>query len=148
MTTLESGGQAHLENPLDNIQIKAQGAKVHMEEPFVPHQAQQHQCSRDVLGDDGGQGHAVHTHVETQHKGQGQHHIDDTGHCEEVQGAAGVSLRPQDCRAEVIEHVGGHTAEINAKIQSRQINDVGRRGHPHQHLPAEGDARYHQQNTA
>ena len=78
-----------------------------------------------------------HAHLEAQYKHQVQYHIDDAGHGKEIQGPAGVALGTEDGCAKVIEHIGGHTAEINAQVQGGQVNDVGRGGHPYQHLPAE-----------
>ena len=99
-----------------------------------------------VPEDDGGQGHAGYAHVEGDDKDQVQHHIDHTGNAQEVQGAAGVPLGPENGAAEVIEHIGGHTAEVDPQVQGGQADDVVRGGHELQHLAAEeytGDEQDH-----
>ena len=62
---LESGGQPYLEDAPDHRPVQPQLAELQTEGTRLPHETAQDQGGGDVLGDDGGQGHAVYVHPET-----------------------------------------------------------------------------------
>lgn len=145
---LEPGGQAHLEDAPHHLHVQPQRPQVHPEGTLVPHQGQQHQDGGHVLGDDGSQGHAGHVHMEDDDEHQVQNHVDDTCGGEEVEGPLGVPLGPEDGGAEVIEHVAGHSAEVDPQVHGGQADDVLRGAHELQHLPAQQQAQAHQHHAA
>ena len=79
------------------------------------YQAQQHQPRGDALGN---------------HRGYKQ----------EVQGPLGVPHSPQDSRAKVVEHAGGHANEIDAHVQAGLVQHLFGGAHQLQHGRRQGDA--------
>ena len=57
-------------------------------------QGNEHKRGGNTLGDDGGQGNTLHTHVEHQHKYQIQHRVDDGADHQEVEGPLGIAHSP------------------------------------------------------
>ena len=77
-----------------------------------------------------------------------QHDVDHARQREEVQRPLGVSLRPQQGGAEVIDHGGWHAQEVDPQIQGRQIQHVRRGLHPDQDGPGPKDAHHRQDQAA
>ena len=90
------------------------------------HQAAHHQEGGQVLGNGSGQGHARHIHVKDHHEKDVQAGVGDAGGGEEEQGPLGVSNGPQDARAKVVDHHGGHPQKDDAHIEDRLVQQVGR----------------------
>ena len=59
-----------------------------------------------------------------------------------------VTLGPEDGRAEVVEHVGGHAAEVDPQIHRGQPDHLRRGGGPHQQLAGQDRPRGHQDHAA
>ena len=110
------------------------------------HQAQQHQGGGNALGNHRGDGNALHAHVEHDDEQQVQQHVDDTGNQQEVQGPLGIPHRPQDGRAEVVEHHHGHAHKVNAHVQHRLVDDVGGGAHQLQQRPGQANAHKDEDN--
>ena len=81
-------------------------------------------------------------------KEQIQHDVDHTRQGEEVQGAAGVALRPQQGGTEVIDHGGGHPQEVDPQIQRRQVQYIVRSLHPDQNGPGPQNTDHRQEQAA
>lgn len=81
-------------------------------------------------------------------KDQVQDHIGHASHRQEIEGPPGVPLGPEDGRAEVIEHIGGHPTEVDAQIEGGETDHILRRAHQLQHLPAQQRAHYQKDQTA
>ena len=122
--------------------------KMHLVGPFAAHEAQQHQHRGDGLGNHRGDGHALYPHAQDDDEEQVQHHVDDAGEEQEVQGPLGVPHRPEDGRAEVIQHHHGHAAEVDAHVQHRLVDDVLGGAHHLQQGPGQGDAHEDEEHAA
>ena len=81
-------------------------------------------------------------------KKQVQHHVDDAGGKQEIEGPLGVPHRPQNGGAKIIEHGGGHAREDDAHIEHRVVDHVGGGVHHLQQGPGQADAQKDQHEPA
>ena len=87
-----------------------------MKGAFFFHEQDGDHEGRDRLADDGGQRHARHAHLEQDDEDEVQHHIDDAGHSQTVQRAAGVAHGAQQRGVEVVQHGHRHPDEVDLQI--------------------------------
>ena len=139
-TALNARGQADLHHAPQLILFQPQAAQVHPVGRVGLYQAQQHQPRGNTLGNHRGNGHAGHIQVEADDKEQVQHHVDDSRQEQEVQRPLGIPHRPQDGRAEVIEHAGRHADEIDAHVQAGLVQHLLWGAHQLQHGRCQGNA--------
>ena len=79
------------------------------------------------MGDDGGERHTKYAEAEGQHKGQIQHHVDDAGKDQEIQGRSGIAQRPQDSGGPVVEGDADDPGAGGSHVGDRVADDVVRR---------------------
>ena len=145
---LHSRGKADADHQDQAGFMDLQFVQVQAVHAFLADQAAQDQKGGNALGDHGGDGHAGDAHMENDDEDQVQDDVHHAGGEQEVQGAFGVAHRPQDGRAEVVEHGGGHTDEIDPHVQRRLIQHVVRRAHEGQKRLCQKDADENQDHAA
>jgi hypothetical protein len=87
------------------------------------------QPCRHRVGEDGGDGDAVHAPVQDQHEEQVHEHVQDAGEEQGKERPPAVPLAAQHCGAEVVNHLEGHTHQVQAKVKLRQVHHICRRCH-------------------
>ena len=132
--TLKAGGQADLQDLEHSPLFQSQPFQVQMEGTLLLYHAPYHQGGGDILGNDGGQRHSGHIHLQGNHKNQIQEHIDHAGEGEKIQRPLRVPLGPQDGCAEIVDQVGRHAQEIDAQVHGGQVDDIRGGGGPLQQL--------------
>ena len=131
--SLNSGGDAHLHDLLELDGVDLQLPEVQPQRTGLLHEAADHQCGRNALGDHGGQCHACHIHVEVDDKDQIQDHVDNAG-CEQViERSLGIAAGPQQSGAKVVEHGGGHAGEVDPQVERGQTD------HCQEHAAVQGE---------
>ena len=137
---LDAGGQAHPDDLQQDGAADPHLFGVQLVAGAGLHQAAHHQEGGQVLGNGSGQGHARHIHMKGHHEKDVQAGVGDAGGGEEEQGPLGVADSPQDARAKVVDHHGGHPQKDDAHIEDRLVQQVGRGVHPAQKGRQQGDA--------
>ena len=122
--TFQTVGQTEPDNTTDDTAVQRQPAKIQMQRAGLLRQAANDEERGEVLGEDGGQRHAVGGHMEADHKDQVQSDIQNTGCSQKIEGAFRITLRAEDRRAEIIDQAGGGTEEVDPDIERRHIDDV------------------------
>ena len=145
---LQTGGQTDLQDLHQRPLVEAQMPQVEVKGAFFFHEQDGDHKGGDRLADDGGQRHARHAHLEQDDEDEVQHHIDDAGHSQTVQRAAGVAYGAQQRGVEVVQHGHRHPDEVDLQIQRRKVNDVFRAGHQFQQAACREKADKGQQHTA
>ena len=84
-------------------------------------QAAQYKQGGNTLGYDGCCGYTCHPHIKADDKDQIQDHIDNAGGKKEIQGPLGIPGRPQDSRAEIVQHGGRHADKKNTHKRLNKI---------------------------
>ena len=126
---LEACGETHAEDLLQLAAVDAQLLRVQVDGAVGAEEADDHQHHADDLAHHRGNGHARHAHVEYDHQKQVQKHIHDAGDRQVIQGTAGVAHGAEDGGTEVVEHIGGHTHEVDLHIQGSGVDHVIRAAH-------------------
>ena len=145
---LDAGRQAHPDDLQQDGGADLQLPEAELVAGVRLHQAAHHQEGGQVLGQGGGQGHARHIQVEGHHKKDVQAGVGDAGGGQEKEGPLGVPDGPQDARAKVVDHHGGHAQKDDPHIEHRLVQQVGRGVHPAQQGGQQGDARQDQHRAA
>ena len=122
--------------------------QVEVEGTFLPDEQDGDHDSGNGLADDGRQRHTGHAHLEEDDEHEVQHHIDDAGHGQTVERAAGVAHSTQQRRAEVVQHGHGHPDEVDLQVEGRKANDIFRAGHQFQQTARRKEAYKGQQHAA
>ena len=73
--------------------------------------------------------------MEPDHQQQVQQDVDQAGNHQINHGAFCIPDRPHDRRAEIVQHIGRHSQEIDPHIQRRSVDHVRRRIHQAQQVP-------------
>ena len=126
---------------LHRLQIQAQGT-------VLFGQAEDDQPCGHILGDGGGQGDPRYIHIQQNDRNQVQNDVDHARDDQEIQGALGVPLGPQDGGPEVICHGGRHSQKIDPQIDGRLVDHISGRRHPHQKLPRHHHAEHQHKHAA
>ena len=114
---------------------------------FLGQKKIQYKSTADTVGQHGGKTYAYYMQMEHHNKQQVQKDVYDSckGQGQERPGA--VAFGAQDGRTEVVEHHGGHAAEIDAQIQSGQIYDLFGCAHKCQYRAGDEDSDYKKEKT-
>ena len=92
-----------------------------------PQQHKEGHDRRQYLGQDRGDPHACHCHIQDHHEEKVQDDIDAAGGNEEIKGAAGISDGPEDAGSHVVDHGGDHTEKIDPHVGDGVCHDILRR---------------------
>ena len=103
-------------------------------------QADQDQHHADHLAGHRGNRHTRHIHVKDNDQQQIQQDVHQTGDHQIIQRTLRVPHRPQDGRAEVIQHIGRHPQEKNPDIQRRPVDHIRRGIHQLKQRPGQQKA--------
>ena len=145
---LQAGGQTDLQDLQQSSFVEAQMPQVEVEGTFLPDEQDGDHDSGNGLADDGRQRHTGHAHLEEDDEHEVQHYIDDAGHGQTVERAAGVAHSTQQRRAEVVQHGHGHPDEVDLQVEGRKANDIFRAGHQFQQTARRKEAYKGQQHAA
>ncbi len=126
---LKAGGKADADDIDKHILLDAELFQLQVERAGLGHETAQDQEGGDVLGDDGGNGHAGYIQMEDDDQYRVQYHIDHAGDGQKEHGPLGVAPGPEKGAAKVIEQHGGHTHEVDTQIEGGQVDDILRGGH-------------------
>ena len=137
---LQRCGNADMDNLTKHFTVKTDFGHIQVDAGTGAQQGENGQHGGNGLGDDGGVGHALHTHVENDHEQQIQNGIDHRCGHQKVKGTAGVAHGTQDACAHVIEHQTGHAGEIDRQVGGRLAKDLAGGLHKTQHDGGHGYA--------
>ena len=112
----DARGQAQQAQLFGQVAVGHQGAQVHVH--HIPHgtQADQAQQAGDRLGNDGGPGHARHTHAEVRHEGDVQHDVQQAGDNQEKQRENAVTQAAQDAGEDVVQRAAQDAQEDDLQV--------------------------------
>ena len=145
---LEAGGQADLQDLSQNMPVQLHRLQIQAQRTVLLGQAEDDQPCGHILGDGGGQGDPRYIHIQQNDRNQVQNDVDHARDDQEIQGALGVPLGPQDGGPEVICHGGRHSQKIDPQIDGRLVDHISGRRHPHQKLPGGKEAEHRQDRAA
>ena len=112
--TLQTGGDADLEDTDEFIPVDAQLLEDDVVAAVGFQHAPQHQRGGDMLRNNGGNADARHTEIELDDQKQVEADIDDAGEEKEDQGSAGIAHAAQYRRTKVIQHTAWHPQKVDA----------------------------------
>ena len=124
---LQGHRHAEAERFGDDCPVRSQFFLIQTKVRYPAVRVEQAGCRRDGLGDDGGERHAEDAQAERQHKGEIQHHIDDTCQNQKIQGCSGIAKRTQDGGGPVVKSDADDPGTGGPHVGDRVADDVVRR---------------------
>ena len=137
---LDGGGDTHPDDLLQHIPMEPQRAQAQLDTLVCPQQCRHHQYCRGCLGQDRSQRHTLNAHIKGQDEHQIQHRIHNGTDHQEIEGPLGIAHRPEDTRADVIEHQTQNAAEIDGEIGGGFWQHILRGLHQPQHKGCHAEA--------
>ena len=135
---------------------RAKLPEVKAEAPVVPENAAADEQDRDTLRNDGGDSYPGHSEREADNKQQIEDDVDAAGYQKNQERMAGVPVRPQNARADVVDDGEHQSGEVDSEIDDRfgvnlrrgrrqtdelrrQQNAQNRQAHPQHNRKGEGN---------
>ena len=117
---LNTGRQADADDFLQLGSVEAHFAQNQLAGVGAAHQRNSHQNGGNGLGNGGSQGNTSHVQMQSPDKKDIEQHIDNAGKGQVKQRAFGISRRPQNGGAEVIDHGEGDAPKIDLHVYGGQ----------------------------
>ena len=134
---LQTHGHAQRQQIPDAPPAPAPVTFVHLQHIEAPADLPQAAETGYKLADGSGKGRAEHAPVQIDNEKQVQTDVDDRGHHQPDDGGAAVTQRAQNARAHIVQDIAGDACKNGDDIGPGKVNDIGRRVHQLQNLPAE-----------
>lgn len=132
--TLHPGGHADAQRLHKHAAVDAKLTRFDMDVPAVPAQAAVQDSGADRIGDDRGDCHTLHRHMQDGDEEQIEQHVEHTGRGKRRQRRLGIARRTEDCRLEIVQQNDRHAEHVDAQIQERIRENVIRRAQQLQQL--------------
>ena len=131
----DRGRKSDPEDPADDVPVQAQISPAEAVDVLRAAEQKQDERRREELGEDRGDRDALNAHAELQNEEEIEHDIEKAGEDQEIKRPSGISDRPQDPAAHVVDEEPGDPGKIDLKIDRRIPHDVLRGRHQEQHGP-------------
>ena len=123
---LDPSRQADVEDVLQDRPVYPQLLGVQMDLPVRAAEPAVEQGGAECVGDHGGNGHAVHRHMQHGHEKQIQQHIQNTGSSQGHEGDLRIAHTAENGRFKVVQQDHRHARQIDPQIQQRQGEHIVR----------------------
>ena len=133
-TALHPGGHADAQRLHKHAAVDAKLTRFDMDVPAVPAQAAVQDSGADRIGDDRGDCHTLHRHMQDGDEEQIEQHVEHTGRGKRRQRRLGIARRAEDRRLKIVQQNDRHAEHVDAQIQERIRENVIRRAQQLQQL--------------
>ena len=144
---LHGRGEPIAQDKAEAVQVKGDPAGLQTDDLPGAQQTNRHQDQAQYFGQHGGQGRALHIHVEKGHEHHVQHDIDQRAGHQAQQREAALPRGLQDADQHIVHDQGKGAGEKDPQIGGRAADDAVRRAHQPQDGRADQDAHSRQQQA-
>ena len=121
---MQSGGDAQANDFQGAVPVEPELRPAQGKGRVIVDQGQHNQHRREILGEDAGQRHAGHGHLDHQDEKEVENDIEDSGQGQETQRPPGVAQCAQNGAAVVVDGQTRHAQQVDSQIQHCAVDQI------------------------